>query len=50
MGLADRDYMKAGYSFEKEKKPKASFRSKLGFFFYQLGRILFKARRKSRGK
>jgi hypothetical protein len=43
MGLADRDYMKAGYWSEQKKERRPSWVKRLRFFLYRLRRSLFKS-------
>jgi len=42
MGLADRDYMKAGYRAEPHRQPKASWFKRFKFLLFRIRRALFK--------
>jgi hypothetical protein len=43
MGLADRDYMKAGYWNEQKKEKKPSWFKRLKFFLFRMRRSLFRS-------
>jgi hypothetical protein len=42
MGLADRDYMKAGYRFERKREEKPSLFKRFKFFLWRIRRALSK--------
>jgi len=41
LSLADRDYMKPGYRYQKEKKKKPSIYKRFMFFLWRIKKALF---------